>query len=179
MDKKTKKLWQITALIAVNLALLIIVSSANAGAVRLGGNGERVAQIQSELKKKKLFGGNINGTYDFATRRAISEFQLQNGIENSGEADFETISALGLCTECDELFSARSELLARCIYQSGCRTYPEMLEKGTEIINQTENSQTLGKYIALYYPDFMSISDNPPEEAYSAAMKAIKKSLTQ
>ena len=177
MDKKTKKLWQITALIAVNLALLIIVSSVNADAVRLGSNGERVARIQHELQKRKLFSGKISGTYDFATRRAISEFQLQIGIENSGEADFETISALGLYTECSELFSARSELLARCIYQSGCRTYPEMLEKATEIIKLTKGSQTMGRYISLYYPDFMSFSDNPSEEAYSAAMQAIKNSL--
>lgn len=176
MNRKTKKLWQITALLAVNLALLILISAINANAVRLGSSGERVAQIQRELQKENLFSGKISGTYNFATRKAISEFQSQNGIEANGEADFKTLSALGLCTDCDTMFSARTELLARCINQSGCRTYPEMLKKGAEIIRQTDSFQTLGRYISLNYPDFIKHTDTPTEEEYAAAIQTIKKS---
>lgn len=175
MNRKTKKLWQLVAILAVNLIMLILVSDFSARAVRLGGSGERVAEIQRELYRRNLFDGNRNGVFDFETKKGITEFQMLSGLEESGEADYETLSALGLNSKSSVCFSARAELLARCIQQSGCRTYPEMLRKGDEIIGETDGAQTLGKYISKHFKDFTNSTEEPSPEAYSAAIQAINK----
>lgn len=176
MSRKTKKLWKLTALLAVNLALLILISSVNARAERLGSSGDRVAEIQRELQKRQLFAGGKDGVFDFETRRAVSEFQEMNGIEISGEATHETLCALGLDSRYSDCFSAQVEVLARCIAVSGCRTYPEMLDKAEEILLKTEDATTLGKYIGMNYPDFWACDEVPTDEVYSAVIQAIRKS---
>lgn len=178
MSKKSKKLWRLVAILAVNLAMLALVSFRNAEAIRLGGSGERVAQIQRELQRKNIFNGSINGFYDFETRQGISEFRSLIGIEKSGEADFKTLRALGLNSRYSDCFSARTELLSRCIQQSGCRTYPEMLKKGEKILNEANGAATLGKYISKNHPDFADITDEPSADAYNAAIEAIRKELS-
>lgn len=175
MNEKAKKRWQLVALLTVNLALLVIISFFNAEAIRLGDNGERVAEIQRELQRKNLFNGRINGLFDFDTRHGIAEFQSLRGIPKSGEADFETLRALGLDSRHSDCFSAHTELLARCIQQSGCRTYPEMLKKGNEILSKTNGALTLGKYISENCPDFIKNTDEPSVDAYNAAIHAIRK----
>lgn len=174
MNEKTKKLWKLAAFLAVNFALLIIVSAFSAEGSRLGDSGERIAQIQNELRKRNLCDGEINGVFDFETRRGISEIQSSAGKEKSGEADYETLCALGLGTRCSECFSARTELLARCIQLSGCRTIPEMLEKGSEILAETDGAKTLGKYISENHPDFAGRSTEPSADAYNAAIQLIR-----
>lgn len=175
MCRKSKKMWQIVTLLAVNLTLLILVSSVSAKAVRLGGSGERIAEIQRELYKQNLFYGKPNGIFDFKTKDSTAEFQRLNGLDVNGEADYKTVSALGLNSGSSEYFSARTELLARCIRLSGCRTYPEMLTKAEEIIAETNGAVTLGKYISEYFPDFTADTAEPSPEAYSAAVASIRK----
>lgn len=175
LSQKSKKMWQLAALLAVNLTLLILISSVSAKAVRLGGSGERVAEIQRELHKLNLFTEKPSGIFDFKTKSSAAEFQRISGLDANGEADYKTVSALGLNAASSECFSARTELLARCIIFSGCRTYPEMLTKAEEIIAETSGAVTLGKYIAENYPDFLFLSDEPSPEAYSAAIDAIRK----
>lgn len=176
MSEKTKKLWEITAILAVNLALLILISSVSARAERLGSSGERVAEIQRELQKRGLLGECENGVFDFSTRRAVADFQLSNGIEGGGEVTYETLSMLGLGSEQSYCFSAEAEILARCVGMSGCMTYPEMLRKAEEILAETEGALTLGKYISMKCPEVVFARDEPSAEEYSAAICAIRKS---
>lgn len=175
MNEKNKKLWQLVAILAVNLALLALVSFRSAEAMRLGSSGERIAEIQRELHRRNLFSGSINGFFDLETRRSISDFQSLSGIEKNGEADFKTLSALGLDSHYSDCFSAPTELLARCIQLSGCRSYPEMLKKGTEILDKTDSAFTLGKYISENHSDFSEFTDEPSADAYNAAVQAIRK----
>ncbi len=176
MNPKTKKLWQLTALLALDLIILILISSVNAKAEMLGNSGERVAEIQHELKKRTLYQGIENGVFDFRTKNAVAEFRSINGKEKSGEANYETLCALGLVTRASVCFSYEAELLARCITLSGCRTYPEMLDEADKIISNTRNAATLGKYISINFPYFLSDYVTPSPEAYSAAVQAIRKS---
>lgn len=175
MNKKSEKLWQLVAILAINLTMLILVSAFSADAARLGDSGERIAKIQHELRRENIFSGRISGFFDFETRRSIAEFQSLSGIERSGEADFATLCALGLDSRNSDCFSARAELLARCVQQSGCRTYPEMLEKCYEIIGKTDGVMTLGRYISENFPDFVKASVEPSVEAYNAAINAMRK----
>lgn len=176
MNEKSKKMWQLVALLAINFVMLAVIYSFNADAVRLGDSGERVAQIQRVLKRNNILSAEVNGFFDFATRKAVTEFQGLSGIEKSGEADFETLRALGLDSHSD-CFSLRTELIARCVQLSGCRTYPEMLKKADEILKKTDSAQTLGKYISRNFPDFTKSADEPSVDAYNAALCAIRKRL--
>lgn len=174
MNEKSKKLWQTVAILSVNLILLILVSLFNTKAATLGDSGERIAQIQRELQRNNVYSGKINGLLDFETKHGIAEFQSFNGIERRGESDLKTLWALGLDSRHSDCFSSRTELLARCIQQSGCRTYSEMLIKAIEIIEETNDAQTLGKYISKNFPDFAKNTADPSDDAYNAAIQAIR-----
>lgn len=168
MNQKNKRLWQITAVLAINLILLVAVSVFNAEAAKLGDSGERIAMIQRELQKMNLFDKEPDGLFDFETRREISAY-------GDNITDFDMLFALGLDSDYSECFSSRTELLARCIQHSGCRTYPEMLRKGCEILEMTDGALTLGKYVSLNFSDFESFSAEPTCDAYNAAIQAIRK----
>ena len=174
MNEKTRYLWKLVTVLAVNLMLLAAVLLAEAEAARLGDSGERVALIQHELEKRKFFNGAVNGVFDIETRKGISSFQSLSGFEKSGEADYRTLSALGLDSRYSDCFSLQTELLARCVQLSGCLTFPEMLAKGAEILEKTGGASTLGDYITRNYPDFLKKSREPSDEAYNAALQVIK-----
>lgn len=177
MNEKSKRLWQITVISAINLALLIILSVFNAEAARLGDSGKRIAQVQQRLYEINCYSGKINGIFDFKTRQAVSDFQSLSSIEKSGEANYETLLALGLDSRCGESFSASAELLARCIQLSGCRSYPEMLEKSDEILAETNGALTLGKYISSHRLADDILKTEPSDDAYNAAILTLEKTL--
>ena len=176
MNRKSKKLWQITVLLAVDLVLLILISTVSARAEMLGSSGERVARIQQELQKRNFYHGKANGVFDFETKRAVAEFCRQENLGNESQTDCKTLCALGLDSGSYECFSANAELIARCVTLSGCRTYPEMLNTAEQIAEKTDGVLTLGKYISINYPQFLSEVVTPSDEAYSAAIQAIRKS---
>lgn len=178
MTTKTKKLWQLVMLLAFDLAILILLSSfsgAKTQALCLGCSGEKVVQIQQKLSEIGLYSGKISGEFNFSTRRGIKAFQKNRGIEPSGEADYETVFNLGLNSELP-CFSSKAELLARCIQQSNCQSYPEMLEKGFEILSKTDGAATLAQYISLHFPNFhkKQAPDEPTSEAYKAALQSLE-----
>lgn len=182
MNRKTKKLWHLVMLLAVDLALLILIGTlcaARTQAMFLGCSGERVAAVQRRLAQAGIYNGLSDGEYCIETRSAVRKFQRENGLSASGETDFETLFAMGINSRTAPCFTTEVELLARCIQQSGCHTYPQMLQKGTEILSITDGSITLGQYISETFPDFLSHSDEPSSQAYSAALQAIRLFLQQ
>lgn len=177
MSEKNRKMWYTVMLVAVNLFLLILIgttASPSAQALCLGCSGEKVAAVQRRLKEKGIYSGEINGSYDFATRKAVKAFQSENGIESSGEADYETVTALGADTK-GECFSLRTELLARYLEMHGGVTYYELIESGEKLLRDA-GSMPLGEYILSIDGDFFeNISDDEPSsESYAAALHAIR-----
>lgn len=173
MTQKSKRIWQLVMLLAADLAMLILISTFTANAMRMGSSGERVAAIQQVLYDKGLFSGEISGIYCTKTGRAIKSFQQSSGIRRSGEADYSTLTELGISSRTALCFSAEVELLARSIQQSGCRSYAEMLKKGQEILDKTKAARTMGSYVCEYYPDIIRAGE-PSSDAYSAALQAIR-----
>ena len=177
MSRKIKKAWKIVFLLAVNLAILIIVSTENAQAARLGSSGERVAAIQQKLFEYKLYSGEINGSFDFTTRQSLKKFQSRNNLSPTGETDFLTLRLLGISSR-DSDFCIQTELLARFVQHCGGTSYRSMLMTAENTL-KNKNGLTLIGYIALTDPDFiLTLSpDEPSDEAYSAASQALKKGL--
>lgn len=178
MSEKTKKLWFIVALLAVDLVLFALISarpSAEARAVGLGG-GERIFALQRKLKKAGFYNGEINGESDIATRRAVRAFRAANGLEAKGEADCKTLALLGLDSRRD-CFSARAELLARYVDAYGGTRYYDMLRIGTEALENSGGS-TLCRYMLAKNPGFQRriFRNGPSQRAYAAALQAIRTS---
>ena len=177
MSEKNRKMWHMVMLVAVNLFLLILIATAaspKAQALCLGCSGEKVAAVQRRLKEKGIYSGEINGSYDFATRKAVKIFQNQNGLESSGEADYKTVAALGVDLR-GECFSLRTELLARYLSKHGGVNYYDMLEAGEKLLKEA-GCVPLGRYILSIDGEFYSdIADSEPSSAaYAAALQAIR-----
>lgn len=173
MKQKSKKLWLLVMLLALDFALLVLISSANAQAVHLGCNGERVLAVQKKLEKAGFLKNTADGSFSLETRSALKKFQKANNIEASGETDYQTLDALKISSRTALCFTAEAELLARCIQQSGCHGYHEMLEKGCEILRQTNGISTIAYYAANNFSDNIVSTDEPSCQAYSAAVQAI------
>ncbi len=176
MNQKSKKLWQLVMLLAIDLALLALISTlcmSRAQATRLGSSGERVAAIQQMLAEKGFFSGAAGGEFCPKTRSAVKDFQESVGISSSGNADFETLRELGISSRTALCFTAEAELLARCIAASGCSGYAEMLRKGQEILGKAKAARTLGSYVCEFYPHILSAGE-PSSAAYAAALQALR-----
>ena len=59
-----------------------------------GTRSEEVTALQEYLKEAGYLTGTVDGSYGRGTQTAVSEFQKANGLEPTGVADAETISAI-------------------------------------------------------------------------------------
>lgn len=175
MSEKSRELWQLTAIIAINLILLIIISYGfRADAVCLGNSGEKVAVLQKSLAKNGFYAGEINGEYNFGTRNAVKKFQKSFGIDNSGEADFNTFRALGLGARSDKCFLMETELLARYLKLCGGKDYPEMLDTAENILSASDGftlSDIIFRNAGFSYKALLNTE--PTSLSYSAALHAL------
>jgi peptidoglycan hydrolase-like protein with peptidoglycan-binding domain len=57
---------------------------------------DRVRSAQTELQRLGYYRGAINGTLDDGTRRALFEFQVDRGLQATGNLDGRTAQALGV-----------------------------------------------------------------------------------
>ncbi len=170
-----KKLWNIVLLLAVDLAMLILISSfIGANALHLGSSGERVAAVQNQLAEKDFFDGETDGLFSLKTRTALKNFQKNQGIEASGKTDYETLCALGINSRTGNCFTSEAMLLARCIELGDGITHYEMLSEGLKILETARGVNTLASYALEKYPDIANMTDEPPCDAFSAAVQAMK-----
>jgi hypothetical protein len=57
---------------------------------------ERVSAAQQALTRLNYYRGPVNGVLNDPTRRALFQFQVDNGLSGTGNLDFRTAQALGL-----------------------------------------------------------------------------------
>ena len=57
---------------------------------------ERIRAAQTALAQRNYYRGQVNGTLDDATRRALFEFQVDQGLSGTGNLDGRTARALGV-----------------------------------------------------------------------------------
>jgi peptidoglycan hydrolase-like protein with peptidoglycan-binding domain len=55
---------------------------------------QQVRQVQQQLQTDGLYKGRIDGLMGPETRQAIAQFQQQNGLQNTGRLDQQTLAAL-------------------------------------------------------------------------------------
>ena len=66
------------------------VSPVSGASIKKGNTGDAVTDLQSRLKELGYYSGEITGTVDTATTKAIKSFQKKNGLTASGTADAAT-----------------------------------------------------------------------------------------
>ncbi|MBR3818895.1 MAG: peptidoglycan-binding protein [Clostridia bacterium] len=171
-----KKSFKILMLVATNLALLILITdlcTLRSYAMNLGESGERIAAIQRSLSEKGYYFGEINGLYDFSTRKAVKKFDVENKLKN--ETDYEIISALELHSEGYECCCAEAELLAKHLKSNGIIEYHDMIDACEDAITNSENHSLFGYIIGMTENVDSLINAEPNSEQYSAAFQTLKR----
>lgn len=174
--KKDKKNFKIMMLIAVNLAMLILISdfcTLRSYALNLGASGERVAAIQKSLKNAGYYSGEINGLYDFTTRRAVKKYRISNKID--GESDYDIISALGINSKGYKCYSSEVELLAKYLKANGIIEYHSMVEICEDILEKSKNDSLFGYIMDEIDNADKLINAQPNSEQYTAALQVIRR----
>ncbi len=62
--------------------------------LKRGDRGTRVSRMQAELKALGYYAGAADGVYGKGTEKAVAAFQKQEGLNQTGQADEETLRAL-------------------------------------------------------------------------------------
>ena len=62
--------------------------------LKRGDRGTRVSRMQAELKALGYYAGAADGVYGKGTEKAVAAFQKQEGLNETGQADEETLKAL-------------------------------------------------------------------------------------
>lgn len=110
---------------------------------RLGSKGEEVRQIQRKLRELGYYNGSIDGVYGSETKKAVTAFQKNCGIEADGIAGPKTIRYLGL--EGSDNGSAYSgedtELLAKLIAaEARGESYMGQVAVGAVVLNRVAHA---------------------------------------
>ncbi|MBQ8762535.1 MAG: peptidoglycan-binding protein [Clostridia bacterium] len=173
-----KKSFKLMMLVAVNLAMLILISdfcTLRSYAINLGENGERIAALQKHLKEKGYYSGEINGLYDFSTKKAVKNFKTDNTETNVNTTDFEIISSLGINSKTNKCFSAEVELLAKYLKTKGVIEYHNMVEVCENILKKSEKTSLYGQIISEIDDITQLINAKPNSEQYNTAYEAVKR----
>lgn len=181
-------LWKIAIILLVNVLLVVSFADSSLPALsRRGSRGEVVKQIQTVLKDRQLYTGNIDGIYGAQTEQAVIKFQKQMGLAADGIAGPKTLAALGLgdapagVTGIGGYSANEVALLARIISaEARGEPYSGQVAVGAVILNRVAHPSfpnTLAGVI--YQPGAFSCLDDGgvnaavADSAYRAARDAI------
>lgn len=186
--KRLLLLWKIAVILLVNILVVLAVAQPALPALsRRGSRGEEVKQIQTVLKDRELYEGNIDGIYGSQTEKAVIQFQKQMGLTPDGIVGPKTLSAMGLgevpsgVTGIGGYSANEVALLARIISaESRGEPYAGQVAVGAVILNRVAHPSfpnTLAGVI--YQPGTFSCLDDGgvnaavADSAYRAARDAI------
>lgn len=171
------------ALIAIIICAAAVQSTDSVPAYsQTGSSGVEVEEIQRVLKERGLFKGEITGYYGAQTQEAVTKFQKQQGLKQTGIADQTTLKRLGITIgTVPAATDANITLLARMISAEGRgESYVGQVAIGAVICNRIEHPSFPDTLAGVIYQNgaFTAISDgqfNEPiaESAYSAARDAL------
>ncbi|MCR4780663.1 MAG: cell wall hydrolase [Ruminiclostridium sp.] len=147
-----------------------------------GSSGVEVEEIQRVLKERGLFNGEITGYYGVQTQEAVTKFQRQQGLSQTGIADKATLKRLGITIgSVPAATDANVWLLARMISAEGRgEPYVGQVAIGAVICNRIEHPSFPDTLAGVIYQNgaFSALSDgqfNEPvaDSALSAARDAL------
>lgn len=169
------------------LVVLILVFSlgslCTSALSKMGSRSEEVRLIQSALKNRGYYSGNIDGIFGTLTRNAVTAFQKDSGLKVDGIAGPETLKALGIAGSdgYDGYMSSDYELLARIISaEARGEPYMGQVAVGAVILNRIEHPSFPDTLSGVIYQKgaFSCLNDGQfyepvSDSAYKAASDAL------
>lgn len=169
------------------LLMLVFISGFSTSVYALsqiGSTGSEVTAIQSALKEKGYYNGNVDGIYGTATQKAVTQFQKDNGLKTDGIAGKQTLGALGLENGGNSYGGYSSSdyaLLARVISaEARGEPYLGQVAVGAVILNRIEHPSFPDTLAGVVYQkgaftcmDDGQINEAVADSAYSAARDAL------
>lgn len=166
--------------IVIISALILGVSAAALS--KMGSTGDEVKSIQSVLKEKGYYSGNVDGIFGTGTKNAVKQFQSDSGLSADGIVGEKTLKALGLTKQDNNGYSSSDfNLLARVISaEARGESYSGQVAVGAVILNRVEHPSFPDTLSGVIYQKgaFTCLSDGQfyeavADSAYSAARDAI------
>ena len=148
---------------------------------KMGSTGQEVKQIQTFLKQKGYYFGNIDGIFGTATRTAVRNFQKANGLTVDGIVGKKTLAKLGISGSGNSSSSADYTLLARLISaEARGESYVGQVAVGAVVLNRVEHPSFPDTVSGVIYQKgaFSCLDDGQfyepvSDSAYSAARDAL------
>lgn len=148
---------------------------------KMGSTGQEVKQIQTILKQKGYYFGNIDGIFGTATRTAVRNFQKANGLTVDGIVGKKTLAKLGISGSGNSSSSADYTLLARLISaEARGESYVGQVAVGAVVLNRVEHPSFPDTVSGVIYQKgaFSCLDDGQfyepvSDSAYSAARDAL------
>lgn len=166
--------------IVIISALILGVSAAALS--KMGSTGDEVKSIQSVLKEKGYYSGNVDGIFGTGTKNAVKQFQSDAGLSADGIVGEKTLKALGLNKQDNNGYSSSDfNLLARVISaEARGESYSGQVAVGAVILNRVEHPSFPDTLSGVIYQKgaFTCLNDGQfyeavADSAYSAARDAI------
>ncbi len=166
--------------IVIISALILGVSAAALS--KMGSTGDEVKSIQSVLKEKGYYSGNVDGIFGTGTKNAVKQFQSDCGLSADGIVGEKTLKALGLNKQDNNGYSSSDfNLLARVISaEARGESYSGQVAVGAVILNRVEHPSFPDTLSGVIYQKgaFTCLSDGQfyeavADSAYSAARDVI------
>ena len=142
---KRRLLAALVILFAVNIAVILMIQTAQAATFRVGSTGAQVRTIQDKLKRWGYYNGAVDGIFGKATEKAVRRFQRSNGLAEDGIVGKHTLTALGMFnTGASSAGTAAQDaavtLLARVISaEARGEPYAGQVAVGAVILNRVEH----------------------------------------
>lgn len=172
--------------IAVSIILIACLLSLCVSALsKMGSRSQEVVEIQTVLKQKGYYIGEIDGIFGNQTRQAVIAFQRDNGLTADGIAGKNTLKALGIANSGEDSYGGYSssdfELLARIISaEARGETYLGQVAVGAVVLNRIEHPSFPDTLAGVVYQKgaFSCLNDGQfyesiADSAYQAARDAI------
>ena len=149
---------------------------------KFGSRSEEVKKIQTVLKSKGYYKGNIDGIFGTKTKNAVISFQKDKGLKADGIAGEKTLKALGIKSDGKGGYSSSDyDLLARIISaEARGEPYSGQVAVGAVVLNRIEHPSFPDTLPGVVYQKgaFSCLNDGQfyepvADSAYRAATYAI------
>ena len=170
------------AALILSIVFIIGLSSSVVALSQIGSVGDEVTALQSLLKEKGYYKGNVDGIFGTATKNAVVSFQRDNGLKTDGIAGQQTLSALGLGEGNNSGYNSTDYTLLARVISAEARGEPYLgqVAVGAVILNRIEHPSfpdTLagvvyqrGAFTCMYDGQ---INESVADSAYNAARDAL------
>ena len=172
------------AVLALSAIIFLPKSNyADAANIVKGDTPANVRLVQQRLYNLKYYTYKVDGIWGSRTRKAVRNFQRDNGLVVDGIVGSKTEKALGITlnSSSSSLSSTDLNLLARCVYsEARGEPYTGQVAVAAVVLNRVRSSKFPNTISGVIYQKgaFTAVSDGqinltPNETAYKAARDAL------